>query len=49
MTITELKQKLAEKEELKIKTESIYSQLVGQISLLRDLINQEESSTKSNE
>ena len=46
MNREDLKKELEEKEALKSKTEMIYHQLVGQISLLRDLLNKcEDQST----
>jgi hypothetical protein len=42
MNIEELKKHLEEKENLKIRTELIYQQILGQINILRDLIQHEE-------
>ena len=43
MDIKELKKQLAEKETLKEQTFIIFQQLTGQISLLKDIITQEEN------
>ena len=42
LTLENLKKQLAEKEALKERTEMIFHQLVGQISLLQSLIKEEE-------
>jgi hypothetical protein len=38
INVQELKKTLVEKEELKTRTELVYQQLLGQISLLKELI-----------
>ena len=42
MTVENLKKQLVEKEQLKERTEMIFHQLVGQISLLQDMIAKEQ-------
>ena len=46
LTLENLKKQLAEKDVLKERTEMIFHQLVGQISLLQSLIKEEEEKDK---
>jgi hypothetical protein len=47
MNLAELKQTLEEKEKMKIQTELVYQQLMGQIALVRDMIKREEAKTET--
>lgn len=46
MTLEELKKLKKEKEEMKVRTEIVFHQIVGQISILNELIAQEEAKLK---